>query len=77
MRFVAWMVLVATLMLWSGNWIVARAGVTMHLMPAMGVALAALFLGEYPSWFHFAGIALILAGVALSSLRASSAASTR
>ena len=55
----------------------ARAGVTMHLMPAMGVALAALFLGEYPSWFHFAGIALILAGVALSSFRASSAASNR
>jgi drug/metabolite transporter (DMT)-like permease len=55
----------------------ARAGVTMHLMPAMGVGLAALFLGEYPSWFHFAGIALILAGVALSSLKASSAASTR
>jgi len=55
----------------------ARAGVTMHLMPAMGVALAALFLGEYPSWFHFAGIALILAGVALSSFRASSAANTR
>jgi drug/metabolite transporter (DMT)-like permease len=38
-------------------------------MPAMGVALAAIFLGEYPRWFHFAGIALILAGVALSSLR--------
>jgi drug/metabolite transporter (DMT)-like permease len=55
----------------------ARAGVTMHLMPAMGVALAALFLGEYPSWFHFAGIALILTGVALSSFRASSAASNR
>jgi drug/metabolite transporter (DMT)-like permease len=55
----------------------ARAGVTMHLMPAMGVGMAALFLGEYPSWFHFAGIALILAGVVLSSLRASSAASTR
>jgi drug/metabolite transporter (DMT)-like permease len=47
----------------------ARAGVTMHLMPAMGVALAALFLGEYPRWFHLAGIALILAGVALSSFR--------
>lgn len=47
----------------------ARAGVTMHLMPAMGVALAAIFLGEYPSWFHFAGIGLILAGVALSTLR--------
>ena len=55
----------------------ARAGVTMHLMPAMGVALAALFLGEYPRWFHFAGIALILAGVALSSFRASSASSSR
>jgi drug/metabolite transporter (DMT)-like permease len=45
----------------------ARAGVTLHLMPAMGVVLSALFLGEYPRWYHFAGIALILAGVALSS----------
>ena len=44
-----------------------RAGVTMHLMPAMGVGLAALFLGEYPQWFHFAGIALILTGVVLAS----------
>lgn len=55
----------------------ARAGATMHLMPAIGVALAALFLGEYPAWYHFAGIALILAGVALSSFRASAASSTR
>jgi drug/metabolite transporter (DMT)-like permease len=55
----------------------ARAGVTLHLMPAMGVALAALLLGEYPSWFHFAGIALILGGVTLSSLRASSASNIR
>jgi drug/metabolite transporter (DMT)-like permease len=47
----------------------ARAGATMHLMPAFGVLLAAIFLGEYPRWFHFVGIALILAGVALSSLR--------
>ena len=46
----------------------ARAGVTLHLMPAMGVALAAVLLREYPGWFHFAGIALILAGVGLSSL---------
>jgi drug/metabolite transporter (DMT)-like permease len=44
-----------------------RAGVTMHLMPAMGVVLAALFLGEYPAWYHFAGVALILLGVGLSS----------
>ncbi len=47
----------------------ARAGATMHLMPALGVGLSALFLGEYPQWFHFAGIALILTGVALSTLR--------
>jgi len=53
----------------------ARAGATLHLMPAFGVVLAAGLLGEYPSWFHFAGIALILAGVALSSFRASSASS--
>ena len=55
----------------------ARAGATMHLMPAMAVGLAALFLGEYPQWYHFAGIALILAGVALSGLRAAAASSTR
>jgi drug/metabolite transporter (DMT)-like permease len=55
----------------------SRAGVTMHLMPAIGVGLAALFLGEYPRWYHFFGIALILTGVALSSLRAASAANSR
>jgi len=48
----------------------ARAGVTMHLMPAIAVLLSMIFLGEYPSWYHGAGIALILAGVALSSWRA-------
>jgi len=47
----------------------ARAGATMHLMPAIAVGLAALFLGEYPAWYHFAGITLILAGVTLASLR--------
>jgi drug/metabolite transporter (DMT)-like permease len=51
----------------------ARAGVTLHLMPALGVLLSMLFLGEYPHWFHFAGMALILAGV----FTASSAASNR
>ncbi|MGA8050769.1 MAG: DMT family transporter [Burkholderiales bacterium] len=48
----------------------ARAGATMHLMPALAVVLAAIFLGEYPRWFHFAGIALILGGVTLSAVRA-------
>jgi len=55
----------------------ARAGVTLHLMPAMGVLMSAAFLAELPHWYHFAGIALILAGVGLSSLKASSASSTR
>jgi drug/metabolite transporter (DMT)-like permease len=45
----------------------ARAGVTMHLMPGIAVLLSMLFLGEYPGWYHGAGIALILAGVGLSS----------
>ena len=55
----------------------ARAGVTMHLMPGITALMAMLFLGESPYWYHFAGIALILAGVGLSSSRASSAASSR
>ena len=45
----------------------ARAGVTLHLMPGFGVVLSTIFLGEYPRWFHFVGIALILTGVALSA----------
>lgn len=48
----------------------ARAGVTMHLMPAISVGLAGLFLGERPHWYHFAGVAFILGGVTLASARA-------
>ena len=44
----------------------ARAGASMHLMPGIAVLLSMLFLGEYPAWYHGAGIALILAGVALT-----------
>jgi drug/metabolite transporter (DMT)-like permease len=45
----------------------AVSGVFMHLMPAFGAALAWLFLDERVHPFHFAGIAFILAGVALTS----------
>lgn len=45
----------------------ARAGVTLHLMPAFGVILSAIFLAEYPGWYHFTGMTLILLGVWLSS----------
>jgi len=54
----------------------ARAGPSMHLMPAFGIVLSAIFLREYPGWHHFAGIALILAGVGLSTFRASSPSSS-
>jgi drug/metabolite transporter (DMT)-like permease len=55
----------------------ARTGGFSHLLPAFGVIFAALFLGEYPAWYHFAGIVLIFGGIALSSLRASSASNIR
>lgn len=47
----------------------ARAGPWMHGVTAFGVLLAALVLGEYPHWYHLAGIALILAGIGVSSFR--------
>ena len=34
MRFTAWLVLVATLLLWAGNWVVARA-VRAEVAPAI------------------------------------------
>ncbi len=43
------------------------AGVFMHLMPAFGVVLAWLFLGERLYLFHWTGIALILGGIALAT----------
>ena len=57
----------------------ARAGATMHLMPGIAIVLSAIFLGERPEPFHFAGMALILAGVGLSTWRArgASASSSR
>jgi len=39
-----------------------------------GVLLAAVFLGEYPRWFHIAGVLLILAGIAISTFRFSGSA---
>ena len=56
------------------NYAVARLGASRvggfsHLLPAFGVLFAALFLGEYPVWYHFAGVVLIFAGIGLSSLR--------
>ena len=43
------------------------AGLFVHLMPVFGSLLAWLFLDERLFWFHLAGIALILAGIYLST----------
>src|SRR5512140_1478083 len=43
------------------------AGIFVHLMPAFGALLAWLFLGERIHLFHIAGIALILAGITLTT----------
>jgi drug/metabolite transporter (DMT)-like permease len=43
------------------------AGIFVHLMPAFGSLLAWMFLDERLRLFHLAGIALILAGIALTA----------
>jgi drug/metabolite transporter (DMT)-like permease len=43
------------------------AGIFVHLMPAFGALLAWLFLDERIEMFHLGGIALILAGIALTT----------
>lgn len=43
------------------------AGIFVHLMPAFGALLAWLFLDERIQLYHFVGIGLILAGVALTT----------
>jgi drug/metabolite transporter (DMT)-like permease len=43
------------------------AGIFVHLMPVFVSLLAWIFLGERIHFFHVAGIALILAGIALTS----------
>ena len=45
------------------------AGFTIHLLPAFGTVLAILFLGESFAAFHAAGIATILAGVLLATVK--------
>ncbi len=43
------------------------AGLFVHLMPAFGIVLAWLFLGERLEAYHIAGIVLILAGIFVTS----------
>jgi drug/metabolite transporter (DMT)-like permease len=45
-----------------------RAGPFFHLLPVFGSAIAIAFLGEQPRWFHGAGYALIIGGIAIAQL---------
>ncbi len=40
-----------------------------HLMPVFGTLLAAIFLNEIPLWYHYTGIAMIFAGIWLTTAR--------
>lgn len=48
----------------------------LHLMPVFGTALAIVFLGERMAWYHVAGYALVIAGIALATLSARAAKSS-
>jgi drug/metabolite transporter (DMT)-like permease len=47
----------------------ARAGLFMHLVPAFGILLSMVFLGETPAPYHAFGIGLIFAGIWLNTRR--------
>jgi drug/metabolite transporter (DMT)-like permease len=47
----------------------SRGALFIHLMPVFGTLLAAIFLGERPQWYHFAGIGLVFAGIFLTMRR--------
>ena len=45
-----------------------KASLFIHLMPVFGTLLSAVFLGEKPQGFQFFGIAMIFAGIYLTTL---------
>ena len=45
----------------------SKASLFIHLMPVFGTLLSAIFLGEIPHVYHYAGIALIFAGIYLTT----------
>jgi drug/metabolite transporter (DMT)-like permease len=46
-----------------------RSALFIHLMPVFATILAAIFLGERPQPYHFVGIALVFAGIGLTTRR--------
>ena len=47
----------------------SKASLFIHLMPVFGTILSALFLDEVPQNYHFIGMALIFAGIFLTTSR--------
>jgi drug/metabolite transporter (DMT)-like permease len=47
----------------------SKASLFIHLMPVFGTLLSAIFLDEVPQRYHFIGIALIFAGIYLTTSR--------
>ena len=47
----------------------SKASLFIHLMPVFGTLLSAVFLDEVPQTYHFIGIALIFAGIYLTTSR--------
>ena len=45
----------------------SKASLFIHLMPVFGTVLSAIFLNEIPHAYHYAGIALIFAGIYLTT----------
>jgi drug/metabolite transporter (DMT)-like permease len=45
----------------------SKASLFIHLMPVFGTLLSAIFLGEIPHVYHYAGIVLIFAGIYLTT----------
>jgi drug/metabolite transporter (DMT)-like permease len=45
----------------------AKAGLFIHLMPAFGIILSIIFLGEHPELYHALGIVLIFGGIWLNT----------
>jgi drug/metabolite transporter (DMT)-like permease len=43
-----------------------------HLQPVFAAILSTLLLGESPAWFHYAGMTLVLGGIALTMRQARS-----
>ena len=45
----------------------SRASLFLHLMPVFATILSAIFLAEMPQPYHYLGIALIFAGIYLTT----------